>query len=99
MKIYQLYIYDMINQSPCIQFNTGFDDVLRHSGSLFLETITIINTQLTHNVSEAGSAPSHYCLSMEAKPVSKMLRFNGILMTGKSHKGRAFTKSPGMCIF
>jgi len=83
----------MIYQSPCIQFNRGFDDVLRPSESLFLETITIINTQLTHNVSEAGSAPSHYCLKMEAKPVSKILCFNGILMTGKGQGKSTYEES------
>jgi len=83
----------MIHQSPCIQFNRGFDDGLRHSESLFFETITIINTQLTHNVSEAGSAPSLYCLRMEAKPVSKMLCFNGIMMTGKGQGKSIYDES------
>lgn len=64
----------MIHQSPWIQFNRGFDDGIRLSESLFFETFPIINTQLMHNVSEAGSAPSLYCLRVEVKPTSKMLR-------------------------
>ena len=91
VKPYRLYIHD--TSSPCIQFNRGFDDGLRHLESLFFETLPTINTQLMHSVSEAWSAPSLYCLSTEAKAASKMLCFNGILMTGKGQQKSIYEQS------
>jgi len=67
--------------------------MIRHSESLFFETFTVINTRLMHIVSKAGSAPSLYCLRMDAKPASKMLCFNGTLMTGKGQQKSIYEES------